>query len=57
MAHKLDKAEFEARKQARDDLKEPPGNINSVPALRDRVYKIEQAMGLTVPTIENIVIK
>jgi len=43
--HKLDKIEYDKKKAAREELKKPHGNINSVAALRDRVYLLETVVG------------
>ena len=56
MAHKLNKEEFDARKQVRDELKKPRGTINNIPQLAARVEKLEQALGLTPPIINNVAI-
>jgi len=49
VTHKINKVEFDERKAALDELKKPKkpkGNINSVPALRDRVYLLEKYLGI-----------
>ena len=45
--HKFNNVDWEAKKQAKDDLDEPHTPPNSVPALRARVDKIERMIGVT----------
>jgi len=42
MAHKFNVTEWEAKKQAKEELDQPHTPSNSVPALRDRVSKLER---------------
>jgi hypothetical protein len=44
--HKLDKEEFDKRKSAKEELKKPHGNINSVAGLRVRQEKMEEVLGV-----------
>ncbi len=44
--HKFDSTKWNERKNKRDQVKNNPGNENSVPQLRDRVETLEQAIGL-----------
>ena len=53
--HKLNKTDFDDRRQAREDLKKHHAPIHSVPVLAERVDKLEKATGLT-PIIDNIII-
>ena len=46
MTHKLDKVEFDKLKAAKEELKKPHGNINSVAGLRDRVELLEEVLGV-----------
>ncbi len=46
MAHKLDKTEYDTRKTAKAELKQTPGAINSVAALKERVFKLELALSV-----------
>jgi len=46
MAHNLDRAEQEARKAAREELKKPHASPNSVTALRKRVTRLEKLAGI-----------
>jgi len=46
MAHKFNKAEFEARKQIKVNLKQDTGKKATVSALADRVVEIEKAIGI-----------
>jgi len=44
--HKFDPAKWAATKAKRDEVKNNPGNENSVPQLRTRVENVEKAIGL-----------
>jgi hypothetical protein len=46
MAHKFDPIEWAAKKQAKTELDQPHTASNSVPALRERVYKIERILNV-----------
>ena len=46
MTHKLDKAEFDRRKAAKEELKQPHTPANSIAALRDRVDLLETILGI-----------
>jgi hypothetical protein len=52
MSHKLNKREFDARKadqiEARDTLELPHKPPKNVPEMRDRLYLVEQYLGLAV---------
>jgi len=50
MAHTYDPEEYNAKKQAKQDLDQPHTPPHSVPALRDRVDKIERMIGVTPNT-------
>ena len=44
--HRFDAVEWQAKKQAKTDLDQPHTPPNSVPALRDRVDKIELILNI-----------
>lgn len=46
LKHKFNPVKWNTRKQLREDVKNNPGTENSVVQLRDRVNKLEQALGL-----------
>ena len=49
--HRFDKVDFDAKKQAKTDLDQPHTPPHAVPALRDRVDKIERIINV-VPNVE-----
>ena len=46
LQHKFDPVKWQAKKAKRDEVKNNPGNENSVPQLRTRVENVEKAIGL-----------
>ena len=44
--HKLNKAEFDEKKAAKDELKKPQGSKDSVATLRARMGYIEKVLGI-----------
>ena len=47
MKHNFDPTDFNAKKQARQDLKnQPSSDIQNVPELKERVLKLEKVVGI-----------
>lgn len=45
LTHKFDSRQWNRKQQKRDEIRINPGNENSVPQLRQRVERLEQAVG------------